>query len=248
MAKESGTEKINTVFDFTSYEHLLELLNNIGDTIGMLYKEFTKWSDWHAILLVAGELKSWIRALKEAWPDDADNSSLVRLEQAGIFLERYAEQKNARMVKSNAASLKANHMKVREEVLRKGRSCGYSDLLGSLTEIEDGPSRNYIEEACRSGSVGASRAAIVMAGCALEAEVRRIFESSFGKPSGKMQFASVIESLDKKGNLTPNQEAIVSICRTFRNLMAHPSDFQTSEKEAKSIIQLAFEQLRKRKI
>jgi len=248
MAKESAAKEDTVPFDFALYEHLLDILTNVKKTIDRLYDEFTKWSDWHAILLIVGELKSWIRALKEAWPDETDKKSLVKLEQTGVFLERYAEQKNARMVTSNATSLKASYMKVREEVLRMARLYSYSDLFGNLEDIPECPSRDYLDEACRSISVGSPRAAIVMAGCAMESEIRRIFESSSGKSSKKMHFASVVENLETKGSLTPNQEAIISICRTYRNLTAHPSEFKTSEQEARSIIQLAFEQLKKERI
>lgn len=235
----------NTDFDLARYQNLVGLLEDLNNSIlrfgGVLDTEY----DWDNLVHIAGEIRACIRLVKDSLTAGVDKAVLTKLEQSGLFLEKYSKEKNPGMVRSNFASLKGNLRKVREEVIRLARASSYSELLAEMDQIKDPSARSFLEESCNCYSFGAHRSSVVMAGCALEREVRRVYDSTFGKPSGRMALATVIESLEKKGGLPGDQGAIVAICKTFRNLTAHPSEFKTSDKEARSIVQLAFEQLKK---
>lgn len=238
-------DKKETGFDLARYQNLLGLLEDLNSSIVKFNNALNVPYGWDNLIHVAGEIRSWIRSVKDSWTSDLDKATLTKLEQSGLFLEKYSKEKNPGMVRSNFASMKGNFRKVKEEVIRMARSHCYSELLPELKVIENPSSKSYLEEACNCYSLGAFRSSVVMAGCALEEEVRRIYDETFGKSKGRIAFANAIEALEKKGKLPADQGAIVSICKTFRNFTAHPSEFKTSHNEAKSIIQLAFEQLKK---
>lgn len=247
MAEEGMAmeDKNEDGFDLARYQNLVGLLEDLSCSILRFNDVLKVPYDWDNLVHIAGEIRSWIRSVKDSWTRDLDKAILTKLEQSGLFLEKYSKEKNAGMVRSNFASMKGNFRKVREEITRLARSHGYSELLAELSLVGEPSAKSYMEEACNCYSFGAYRSSVVMAGCALEEEVRRIYDKTFGKTSGRTPFASAIEALEKKGGLPADQGAIVTICKTFRNLTAHPSDFKTSDKEARSIIQLAFEQLKK---
>jgi len=235
-------------FDLARYQELVGLLDDLNGSILRFSEALNIPCDWDNLIHIAGEIRAWIRSVKDSWTADLDKAILTKLEQSGLFLEKYSKEKNAGMVRSNCVSMKGNFRKVKEEVMRLARASCYSELLMEMGQIKALSARSYLEEACKCYSFGAYRSSIVMAGCALEGEVRNIYDRRFGKSSGRIAFGNAIEELEKKGGLPGDQGAIVAICKTFRNLTAHPSEFKTSDKEARSIIQLAFEQTKKARV
>lgn len=235
----------NTDFDLARYQNLVGLLEDVNGSVVKFAEELNASHDWDNLIPIAGEIRACIRLVKDSWPVGVDRAILTRLEQSGLFLEKYSKEKNIGMLRSNFASTKGNLRKVKEEVVRLARASCYSELLAEMAEIKNPSARSFLEESCNCYSFGAYRSSVVMAGCALEGEVRRIYDKTFGKSSGRVALATVIEALEKKGGLPGDQGAIVAICKTFRNLTAHPSEYTASDKEARSIMQLTFEQLKK---
>lgn len=162
-------------------------------------------------------------------------------------LSHYVFEKNRDQVESNFTALRIDLKNVEEEILRleKVLMGGISGIEDNLEFIKDSPTKSYIEESYQCLQAGAFRASIVMAGCALESMVRTIYQQTKGSDSSKLPFSKVIEILAEDHHLKADQSAIVNVCRSFRNLTGHPSDFRATKEEASSLISLTIEQLKK---
>ncbi len=144
------------------------------------------------------------------------------------------------MMKSNAVSIGITLKKLKVCLLQTHP--GIVGLGIDLEKVSKLPEKDLLEESVRCYAIGAYRGAILNAVCALEATLRDLARRQIivKKPPPLYR---VIEDLEKRGQLKAQDEPILQLGRVFRNLVAHPSEFQPSEADARGLIILAFQRL-----
>lgn len=230
-------------------------IETLKGLVAELWNEITKFQEyldtsfsWSGLSTNAETIYQLSGAIRDKMPEPAKRAPVKQLCQHAYFVNRYASEKNRSTIESNFTSLKIDLRNVEEEILRleKALAGDISRIEGNLDFVKDSVTRSYIEESCKCLRVGAFRASVVMAGCALESMVRVIYQQTNGTDSSRLPFSRVIQVLEEDRQLQPDESAIVNICRSFRNLTSHPSGFQSTKDEASSLLSLAVEQLKKR--
>lgn len=185
------------------------------------------------------ELRNWVRSIKDDVPETC-LSPFRELQRYVVFVERYFKQGQFKMMRSNAVS--AGH------ALEKLRVClvqSHPGLVGlgiDLKKVSSMPEKDLLDEAARCYGIGAYRGAIINAVSALEATLRSLATSHLSSRKAQPLY-QVISKLEQKGHLRGQDEAILQLCRVFRNLVAHPSEFQPSEADARGLIAIAYQRL-----
>lgn len=242
--KEKGIREL----DLATYETLRDMLQELSRETAEFEEELANPGiGWERRRTRAVKVYTWIKAMRENWPRGYDREPVLSLAQHGNFIDIYSQKEDLGYVESNLTALKADLKNVKQEIARMETRLprGLVKIHDEIEKIQDQQARGYLEEASRCLSVEAFRASVVMSGCALESRVRKIYERTKGHSSGKMHFSTLIDVLEKERSISPDESAILSICKSFRNLTAHPSGFQCTENEAESLLRLSIEQLKK---
>jgi len=202
-------------------------------------------NDFSKIRAHLDKIRAYVRALKDDLPEEIKKKELTKLEQHAIFIERFSNKRDLIMVKRNVLALRPDIGNLASAIKRKAQQEGFLALDLSGLDVSES---EYIQEANKCFSAGAYRAAIVMAGCSLESEMRRVFEQKFHKSSQGINFSSVIEAIEKAGGLSASESVLINLVRGFRNISGHPSGARFSKTDSQNILQLTLEQLKKRKL
>ncbi len=185
------------------------------------------------------EIRSWVRSIKGDVPEGC-LPIFKELELHAIFVETYFAKQDYSMMRRNTVSIGVNLEKLRICLLQTHP--GIVGLGIDLEKVSKLPQKDLLEEAVSCYAIGAYRGAILNAISALEATLRDLArrQTAVEKPPSLYR---VIKDLEKRGQLEVQDEPILQLGRLFRNLVAHPSEFQPSEAEARGLIILAFQRL-----
>jgi len=225
---------------------LNELMRDLEMETSKLQDALDHSFTWIGLLTIAENIYQLCGAIRDKIPKALRNDAIGSLCQHAHFVTHYASKESRGSVDSNFTSLKIDIKNVKEEIGRLERSLPNRPVTYPDLEFIDDPAvRGYVEESVLCLNAGVYRAAIVMAGCALESVVRAIHaRASKGGPSN-LPFSKLVDILEANRTLLPDQTAIVGVCRPFRNLTAHPSGYSATKEEAESLLQLAVSQLKK---
>lgn len=232
--------------DWGTITTLNELMKDLEKEASKLQDALDSSFTWVSLLTNAENIYQLCGAIRDKIPKSYRDDGVGLLCQHAYFVKHYASEKDRGSLESNFTSLKIDIKNVKEAIGRLERNLPDRPVTGrDLQFIEDSVVRGYVEESFLCLNAGAYRASIVMSGCALESVVRTIHErAGKGRPSD-LPFSRLVDILAENKTLQPDQTAIVSICRSFRNLTAHPSGYSATRDEAESLLRLAVEQLKK---
>jgi len=249
-----GEEEVEAdTIDILTIRTLNEFLTDLDEEIQNVHIVVNGSRKWATLQSSAQRIYQLSANIRDKLPDSkkkkkTKKSYIHELCKHASFMQRYAFERNISYFKSNFGSLIIDLKNVREEIERLGKNLitESKTILPNLDFITDVDQRSYIEESNKCLQVGAYRASVVMAGCALESMVRATYKETKNQDSSKLPFSRVIQVLEEEKRLSPDQSAIVSICRSFRNLTGHPSGFKSTKEDSSGILSLTIEQLRKR--
>jgi hypothetical protein len=96
--------------------------------------------------------------------------------------------------------------------------------------------KDYLLEAENSLNAGAPKAAIVMAGAALEKRLRKIHDAKVGRSAG-IKLWKVMENLENTNAFkNEGEKTVLQLCKLFRNFCAHPSTAVVNDDSARMIV------------
>ncbi len=178
--------------------------------------------------------------LKLSWPLPEIPPPVGKLVQHIDFLERFALKTNWEMMKSNADDFPRDLEGIGAS-LRAEQPAIPPALGAGIAALPEGISKSFLLESVASLEAGAYKAAIVMAGASLEHYVRETYESATGKRSKNLDFIEVIKELEglPPGRVHAQHLAMANALRIYRNLTAHPSEFDDAKAYAPGLVQLA---------
>jgi len=193
------------------------------------------------------QMKSFLGVLELSWPAPELPRNFGDLRRHLEFVDYYTLRKNWEWVESNSTDCPKDLAALNAHLVPlEGRS--RPRLRAEVDALPPSPARPLALEAIAALEAGAYRAAIVAAGASLESLARRTYEAATKRKSKGLDFNEVIKELEglPVGGLGKEELAIVDLLRLYRNLTAHPSEFQNPEGFAPPLVELACNMLRQR--
>lgn len=223
-----------------SKRSLAALLESLTITSDDLAKE-SRNLNWDAVDALVPRVKSQVRSIKKQIPKGMAKAELTELDQHSHLAGLYAGRQDMAGVLGNIESIRPDIENLRS-ALGIG---GDADVRESIEALPPGAERELLEEAVRCLDAESARGAVVVGVCALENLLRDVHESTAHKDSKNLKFYEIINEVVEIKGLGSPEKAILDLCREFRNFAAHPSTYTHTMAEARAIIILAAEQVRK---
>jgi len=150
------------------FDELLALMDSLATA--------SKKKNWNEVDDLVSSVKSYVRSIKEEIPDGLAKEQVRQLDAHAQFIETYARKRNDQYMMSNARA-------IRPDIHRLAAALGIGgeeELRAAIEALPSGVERDLLDEAVRCLGAESSRAAVVMAVCALETLLRRFYESKNG--------------------------------------------------------------------
>jgi hypothetical protein len=184
-----------------------------------------------------------VRALGDVLTEDLKKGPYRNLQKHVRFVEIYTRKADIRMVRGNVRSLRPDTLALRAKCASTLPSPDPA-LVGKAVELTSGPYKRQYVDAVASFGAGAFGPAIVSAVSSLEGLLRDLFKRKFGRDSSEFDFKSVVDKLETEGHLTRAEAPLLQVLRVYRNLTAHPADFQASRDDAIMVLNYVFPRLK----
>lgn len=218
------------------------IIDRLRSLAGQLVAAAAK-QDTNEVVEIASQMASYAQLLELSWPTPEPGDDLEALQRHIRFSTRYGAQgkwtdmsTDPRDCLTDLAGLSSRLALVSGRI-RPG-------LRARVEGLPGGSDRDYALEALASLAAGANRAAITVAGAAMETRARSIYASVVGQPSSGLTFYEVIgelETREAKGAIRKVDLPVMGTLRNYRNLTAHPTDFANPESVAPALVELACE-------
>lgn len=194
--------------------------------------------DAAATSAITRTMNSLVSILETCWPQARLTTELGNLKRHIQFPEKFAPRAEWDRITRDPKDCQ-NDIAGLKKQLNAASQWVPPTLEAEVLALPHGTERDLTLEAVACLQAGANRAAIVLAGLAMESRARRIYEQATGTDSKDLSFYEVVDQLDdleKANKITRSAVPVVDIVRLYRNFAAHPGKFVEADFVAPQIV------------
>jgi hypothetical protein len=197
--------------------------------------------DAAATAAITRTMNSLVSILETCWPQSRLAAELGNLKRHIQFPEKYAPRGEWDRIARDPKDCQNDIAGLKKQLTSEPQWIPPT-LEAEILALPAGAERDLALEGVVCLQAGANRGAIVLAGLAMEARVRLIFQRLTGADPKKLTFYEVIDELDdlaKASKVSAGELPVIDLVRLYRNLAGHPSDFKDADFIAPQIVALA---------